>query len=46
MLFEEGIENMRDMVDNESGRVSGLEVLMVIKNYESRVTSILVKLET
>lgn len=36
-LFEEGIE---DMVDNESGRVSGLEVLMVLKNYKSRVTSI------
>jgi len=31
-LFEEGIENMRGVVDRESGRVGGLEVLMGIKN--------------
>lgn len=45
-LVEEGIENMRGMVGSENGRVGGLEVLTVMKNYESRVTSILVKLET
>lgn len=45
-LVEEGIENMRGMVGSESGRVGGLEVLMVIENCESRVASILVKLET
>lgn len=33
-LVEEGIENMRGMVGSENGRVGGLEVLTVMKNYE------------